>query len=203
LEIVRKNRIRRLVSELNKQRRLQSRKIDILCNDFVSSHKNFLKQLQTMNLQIELYESLIGETNIDHVLDAAASAIQNLTGGLNTAIWLNSGFETHLYDEESFTAEQTDLVESCFTNSIAERIYNSRRCVELDELFEIGLPESQILSKLSAAAIPFCDSPGFVFVYREAASPISKAQLSDIALLIPGISKAVKACQKMPQAIVK
>jgi hypothetical protein len=202
LEIVRRNRIRRLVSELNKQRRIQSRKIDLLCNDFVNSHKNFLTQLQIMNLQIELYESLLCQTNIDHVLDKAASTIQNLTE-LNTTIWLSGGFETHLYDEESFTREQTDLIESCFNNSLAERIYNSRRCIELDELFEMGLPESQVLSKLSAAAIPFCDCNGFVFVYREAAKPITPAQLSNIALFIPGISKVLAACQKMPQPATK
>ncbi|MDO8302023.1 MAG: hypothetical protein Q7T18_02165, partial [Sedimentisphaerales bacterium] len=60
MEIVRRKRIRRIVSELNKRRRVQSRKIDILCNDIIGSQRNFLNQLKAMSAQIGLYESLIG-----------------------------------------------------------------------------------------------------------------------------------------------
>ena len=156
-----------------------------------------------MVLQIELYESLIGENNIDRVLDTAAAAIQKLTGGANTAIWLSSGFETHLYDEESFTLEQTDIIEGCFNCELSEKIYNSRRCIELDELFEMGLPESEILAKLSGAAIPLFDCNCFIFVYRDAAHPVEPKLLNDISLLIPGLSKAVKACRKSAQSAAK
>jgi hypothetical protein len=205
LEIARRNRIRKVVSELNKARRIQSRKIDILCNDFVASQKNFLKQLQTMNLQIDLYESLIGEDNVEHVLEAGVEAIEGIVSRVNTAIWLGSGFETHVFDEEGFTSEQTDLIESCFNGELAEKIYKSRRCIELEELFEMGLPESEAIAKLSAAVIPLQDicQQGFILLYREAARPIKPQEISDIAMLIPGLSKAIKACQKAPQHVEK
>ena len=205
MEIARKNRIRRVVSELNKRRRLQSRKIDILCNDIVASQRNFLNQLKIMSLQIGLYESLIGEFGIEHVLDEAIGAIEALAGGANIAIWLGSGFEAHVFDEQEFTSEQTDLIESCFTSEMADRIYKSRRCMELDELSEIGLPEAEILTQLSAAIVPLQDScqQGFILIYRAASRPIRPQEIDTIALLVPGLSKAVRACYKAPQPAEK
>jgi hypothetical protein len=201
LEIARKNRIRRIVSELNKQRRLQSRKIDILCNDIVKSQRAFLNQLKIMSLQIELYESLIGEHGLEHVLDEAANAIGTLVGGANIAIWLGSSFESHVFDEQEFTSEQTDLIESCFTSEIADKIYKSRRCMEIDELSEIGLPQAEILTKLSAAVIPLQDicQQGFVLIYRTSDRPIKPQEMDDVAVLVPGLSKAVRVCYKTPQ----
>jgi len=201
LEITRKNRIRRIVSAINKQRRLQSRKIDILCNDMIASQRNFLNQLKIMSLQIGLYESLIGEPGLEHVLDEAIDAIEVLAGGSNVAIWLGSGFESHVFDEQEFTSEQTDLIESCFTAEMADRIYNSRRCMELDELSEIGLPDAQILTQLSAAVVPLQDicQQGFILVYRAAARPIKPHEIDNIALLVPGLSKAVRTCCKATQ----
>jgi hypothetical protein len=205
LEIARKNRIRRVVSELNKQRRLQSRKIDILCNDIVASQRNFLNQLKIMNLQIGLYESLIGEHGIEHVLDEAADTIETLVGGANIAIWLANGFESHVFDEQEFTSEQTDLIESCFNGELADKIYKSHRCMELEELSEIGLPEAEILTQLSAAVIPLQDScqQGFILIYRAAARPITPQEIDTVALLIPGLSKAVRACYKALQPAKK
>jgi hypothetical protein len=158
-----------------------------------------------MSLQIELYESIIGESNVEHVLEAAVDAIENIVSRMNTAVWLGSGFETHVFDEEEFTSEQTDLIESCFTNEIAERIYKSRRCMELEELFEIGLPESEIFSKLNAAVVPLqnINQQGFILIYRPALRPITPQEIADVAQLIPGLSKAVRACQKAHQTAAK
>jgi hypothetical protein len=198
---MRRNRIRRLVSALNKQRRIQARKIDILCNDFISAQKNFLKQLQIMSLQVELYESIIGESNMEHIIEVAADAMQNIVSCVNTAIWIGSGFKTHVFDDERFTSEQTALIESCFNAEIAEKIYKSRRCIELEELFEMGLPESEVLSKLSATVIPLQDieQQGFILLYRETSQPITPQEISDIATLVPGVSKALRTCQKAHQ----
>lgn len=158
-----------------------------------------------MSLQIGLYESLIGEHGLEHVLDETISIIETLAGRANIAIWLESGFESHVFDEQEFTSEQTDLIESCFTIEMAERIYKSRRCMELEELSEIGLPEAEILAKLSAAVVPLQDicQQGFILIYRAAARPIKPQEISDVALLVPGLSKAVRACYKALQPAEK
>ena len=158
-----------------------------------------------MSLQIGLYESLIGEHGLEHVLDEAIGAVETLVGGANIAIWLGNGFEAHVFDEQEFTSEQTDLIESCFTSEMADKIYKSHRCMELDELSEIGLPEAQILTQLSAAIVPLQDTSqqGFILIYRSAARPITPQEIDTIALLVPGLSKAVRACCKIPQPAEK
>jgi hypothetical protein len=201
LEIVRRNRIRRVVSELNKIRRIQRCKIDILCNDIIGSQRNFLNQLKAMSLQIELYESLIGNADIESIFNDFIDTVQNLIGGISIAIWIGNSFETHAFYEQEYTSEQTDLIESCFNSEIADRIYKSRRCIELEELFEIGLPESDVFSKLSVAVIPLQDicHQGFILIYRSANLPIRLQEINDIAVLVPGLSRAIRSRQKATQ----
>jgi hypothetical protein len=198
-------RIRRLVSELNKQRRLQGRKIDILCNDIIASQKNFLNQLKKMNLQIELYESLIGTSDLASILNDFVDTIQNLSNDANIAIWLQDGFAAHVFDEQEVTDEMTEQIERCFSVELAEKIYRSRRCMELEGLFEIGLPQSQILSNLSAVAIPLQNlcQQGFILLYRDAATPVTRHEIGDVSMLVPGFSRAIKACQKASQLVEK
>jgi hypothetical protein len=198
LEIVRRNRIRRVVSELNKRRRIQARKIDILCNDIIASQRNFLNKLKIMSLQIEFYEALILTSDLESVLDCAADTIEALTGGANIAVWIGGSFSCHIFDEQELTSEQADLIESCFTREIANEIYKSCRCMKLEELFEIGLPESDIFSKLSVTAIPLQDiyQKGFILIYHTATRPITPQEIGHVATLVPGLSRAIKACQK-------
>lgn len=193
------------MSELNKQRRLQSRKIDILCNDIIASQKNFLNQLKTMSLQIELYESLIGTSDLESILNDFVDTIQTLSGNANIAIWLQNDFVAHVFDDQEVTDENPDLIERCFSVELAEKIYKSRRCMDLEELFEIGLPESKILSNLSAAVIPLQNicRQGFILLYRDAATPMTQHEISDISMLVPGLSRAIKACQKTSQPVLK
>jgi hypothetical protein len=77
--------------------------------------------------------------------------------------------------------------------------------MELEELFEIGLPQSQILSKLSAAVIPLQNlcQQGFILLYRDTATPITQHEISDVSMLVPGLSRAIKACQKAAQPVLK
>ncbi|MDO8301758.1 MAG: hypothetical protein Q7T18_00800, partial [Sedimentisphaerales bacterium] len=135
------------------------------------------------------------------IFEEAANTIQDITDDANIAIWLGNAFCTHVFYEKEVTNEQTDLIESCFNSEIADRIYKSHRCMELEELLEIGLPESEIFSKLSVAVIPLqnmCPN-GFILIYRLASRPITEREINDIAMLVPGISKAIKACKKIHQ----
>ena len=158
-----------------------------------------------MNLQLELYESLIGESSVEHVIEDAIDSLAKVTGNASIAVWVGSGFEAHVFNEQEFTSEQTDLIESCFNEDIAERIYKSRRCIELEELFEMGLAESAVFGTLAAAAIPLQDifQQGFILIYRSASRPITAQELNDISAFIPGLSKAVRACQKAQQTAAK
>jgi hypothetical protein len=101
--------------------------------------------------------------------------------------------------------EKTELIEHCFSVELAEKIYKSRRCMDLEELFEAGLPESKIFTDLSAAAIPLQNlcHQGFILLYRDAATPITQHEIDNISMLVPGISRAIKAYQKTAQPALK
>ncbi|GAH10763.1 unnamed protein product, partial [marine sediment metagenome] len=43
MDYKRYKRLRLLVSKVNKQRKKQAQKIDILCNDFIAAQKDFIK----------------------------------------------------------------------------------------------------------------------------------------------------------------
>jgi hypothetical protein len=146
-----------------------------------------------MILQTELYKSLIGETCIERVLESAIDTINIISKETNIAVWLDSGFKIHVFDKQGFTHEHADLIESCFNVELAKKIYKSRRCIELDELFEIGLPESETMTKLTAAVFSLqdIDQQGFILIYREIAHPIEAQDVHAVAAIIPALSKAI------------
>ena len=49
----RNKRVRSLVRKLNKVRKDQTKQIDILCNDMVSAHGDFVKQLKELTFAVK------------------------------------------------------------------------------------------------------------------------------------------------------
>jgi len=70
-------RLRLLISKLNKERRKQAQKIDILCNDFISAHRDFIKRLNTINFTANFYEAIVGTTGLSGLLYAAGKLIKD------------------------------------------------------------------------------------------------------------------------------
>jgi hypothetical protein len=73
----RQKRLRLLLSKLNKERKKQSKKIDIICNDLISAHRDFIKRLNTISFATNFYESLIGITELNKLLYTASELIKN------------------------------------------------------------------------------------------------------------------------------
>ena len=55
----RHRRLRLLIKKLNKDRKKQNQKIDILCNDFIGAQRNFIKRLGIINFVANFYESIL------------------------------------------------------------------------------------------------------------------------------------------------
>ena len=70
-------RLRLLIGELNKERKRQAKKIDILCNDFISAHRDFIKRLNTINFTANFYEAIVGTTDLSGLLYTAGKLIKD------------------------------------------------------------------------------------------------------------------------------
>jgi len=73
----RHRRLRLLVRKLNKERKKQAQKIDILCNDFISAQGDFIKRLNTINFTANFYEAILGTTDLSSLLYTAGKLIKD------------------------------------------------------------------------------------------------------------------------------
>ncbi|MHC4215473.1 MAG: hypothetical protein ACYSWP_19095, partial [Planctomycetota bacterium] len=60
------------IRKLKRARDEQAGKIDILCNDIVSAHGDFVRQLDNLGFGVKFYESLLGESDTSGILGTAA-----------------------------------------------------------------------------------------------------------------------------------
>lgn len=89
----RHRRLRLLIGKLNKERRKQAQKIDILCNDFVSAHRDFIERLNTINFTANFYEAIVGTTDLRSLLYTAGKLIKDEIPESNVAFFvLGSSF---------------------------------------------------------------------------------------------------------------
>ena len=61
-------RLRQLIARLNKERKTRAKQIDILCNDFVTAQKDFIKSLKANSFAADFYESIAGLTDLNELL---------------------------------------------------------------------------------------------------------------------------------------
>ena len=189
-------RLKKLAHDLNQVRHEQAKKIDILCNDMVSAHADFIKQLQTLTFGISFYESIIGHADLGSLLDAATELICQTVRDANVAVFLleTGSFELHMADDHPIDFD-ADQIESCFTPDIVHNISRANRICSLDDLYEIGLQGNiSMLSKLSIAAIPigrYSSPAGFILIYRGAENKLTAEELQKVNAVTPGLCSAI------------
>ncbi len=79
----RHRRVRLLIKNLNKKRKKQAEKIDILCNDFIAAQRDFIKSLKTISFIANFYESIIGITDLNSLLYTAVKLIKEENADTN------------------------------------------------------------------------------------------------------------------------
>jgi len=72
----RHKRLRLLIGKLNKERKKQAKKIDILCKDFIAAQRDFIKRLNTISFTADFYESIIGTGDLNMLLYTASTLIK-------------------------------------------------------------------------------------------------------------------------------
>lgn len=198
--------MRQLFKKLNAERKKQAQKTDVLCNDFVAAHRDFIKTLHALSFAANFYESISGEIELANLLDTAGQAIKEQINNANVVFflkWQNS-FKLHMFENNPISLEKQDL-ENCFTAELVNHICRANKQCGLEELLEMGMQANPVLLKdVCVFTVPlgqFGSSLGFILIYCPSQNKISTENLSRIVSVVPGLSKAIATCQTLLQIV--
>jgi len=193
----RHRRLRLLISKLNKERKRQAKKIDMLCNDLIAAQRDFIRRLSTISFAADFYKSILGETHLDRLLSIARKLIKDEFTDANVTFFLRNGFPQS-GDERPATSDEQLTLENYFTAELVDAICKSNKICTLDEMFAMGLQGNLTeLNKISAAAVPLSQlglSIGFILIYRSAENKLTADELNKISSVTSGLSRAMQSC---------
>jgi len=197
----RHRRLRLLISELNKERKKQAKKIDILCNDLIAAQRGFIKRLDTIGFTANFYKAIVGMTDLSTLIFTAGKLIKDETPNSNVAFFLRQAdsFELHMFEsDQPITLEKRHL-ENCFTAELVNNICESNKICTVDDMFAMGLQgKLTVLNKISAVTIPLGQlgsSLGFMLIYRSSQNKLTADELKNITAITPGLSRAIQSCR--------
>jgi hypothetical protein len=204
----RHKRLRLLVSKLNKERKKQAQKTDMLCNDLIAAQRDFIKRLNAISFAADFYKSIIGITDLDKLLFTAKKLIKDELADAETSFFLrnanssapSAGLENTLENDKPIASAKKCL-EDYFTTEVIENICKSNKICTLDEMFTMGLQGNLVkLSKISAFAVPLSQlglSLGFILIYRSSGKNLSTEELNKISAITCGLARAIQSCQAL------
>lgn len=199
-------RLRVLIHKVNKQRKKQAQKIDILCNDLIAAQKDFIKRLDTISFTANFYGSIVGTGDLNELLYTTGKLIQEEIADSNVAFFLRQteGFKLHIFESNGETGEQQHI-ENFFTAELVDNICKSNKLCTLNSLFAMGL-EGNLgqLNKISAVTIPLShlgSSLGFILIYRSVQNKLTESELNNVCAVTPGLSQAIASCQALCHSV--
>jgi len=196
-------RLRRLTKQLNKERKQQAKKTDILCNDFIAAQKGFIKKLNIISFTASFYESIIGTTDLNNLLYTVVRLIKDQVDDANVTFFLRQAenFELHIFENAKPITLEKQHLENCFTPELMDNICESNKVCSLDDMFAMGLQGNLVgLNKISAVTVPLGrpgSSLGFILVYRPSETEVTADELKGISAVISGLSRAIQSCQEL------
>jgi hypothetical protein len=201
----RHRRLRLLLKKLNKERKKQSRQIDILCNDLIGAQRNFIKRLNTISFIASFCESIIGTTDLNNLLCAAVRIIKAETSDANVIFFLRQGddFQLHVFESPTFApggtiALERQHLEACFNRELMDNICKSNKVCTLDEMFALGLQGNPIgLARLSVVSLPLSLpglSLGFMLLARPSENKLTADEIERVTSTSYALSRAIAGC---------
>jgi hypothetical protein len=211
----RNNRLRLLVSRLNKERKKQARQIDILCNDLLAAQKQFIRELKVISFCADFYESILGLTDLNELLACAAGLIKEHISDATAAFFLltnsaseefqNNNFEMHIFESDQPIDLENKRIENFFTADLIDSIAQSSRPCTIEDMLALGLVANPLhLEKVSAVGLPLnhhgC-ALGFVLLYRASENPFSREELKSLEQISPGLSRAIASSRILANSL--
>jgi len=197
----RHKRLRLLIGKLNKERKRQAKKIDILCNDLIAAQRDFIKRLNTISFTADFCESIIGRGDLNMLLYTASTLIKEKIANANVSFFLRQAesFELHMFKSDQPIAFEKQRMENWFSAEVMDNICKSNRLCTVDDMFAMGLQGNLTrLNKISAVTIPlglFGSSLGFILIYRTSKNKLTADEINDIRAVTCGLSRAIASCQ--------
>jgi len=201
MDHTRQEKMRLLISKLNKERKKQAKKIDILCNDLIAAQRDFIEKLKTISFTANFYEAIVGTTDLSSLFYTAGKLIKEEIPDANIAFFLRQedNFELHLFESDRPITLEKQRPENCFTSEWVDNICKLNKICTLDDMFAMGLQGNLIgLNKISAVTIPlglFGPSLGFILIYRSSQNKLTPDELNNISAVTRGLSRAIQARQ--------
>lgn len=197
----RNKRLRLLLHKLNKQRKQQAGKIDILCNDLISAQRAFIQRLYTIGFAAEFYKSLLGSPDLNHLLARADRLIRQELPGAGVAFYLrqSEGCELHSFmGDEVFACEQAGPQEH-LTAELIEGVCKSNKICSFAEISSFD-PAARLagLRRFSIATLPLSDmgrSLGFMLLWRPSPLAVTSAEIGRIEPVMCGLSQAIRGAR--------
>jgi hypothetical protein len=197
----RHRRLRLLIKKLNKKRKKQAKKIDILCKDFIAAQRDFIKSLKTISFVANFYESIIGLTDLNSLLYTAVKLIkeENIEANVTFFLRQSENFELYMFESEQPISLENQHLENYFTPELMANICKSNKVCILDDMFEMGLQGNLTgLNKISGVTIPLGlhgSSLGFILIYRSSENKLTAEEISNISAVNCGLCSAIQSCQ--------
>ena len=201
MDHTRQEKLRLLISKLNKERKKQAKKIDILCNDLIAAQRDFIEKLKTISFTANFYEAIVGTTDLSSLFYTAGKLIKEEIPDANIAFFLRQqdNFELHLFESDHPIALEKQRPENCFTSEWVDNICKLNKICTLDDMFAMGLQGNLVgLNKISAVTIPlglFGPSLGFILIYRSSQNKLTPDELNNISAVTRGLSRAIQSCR--------
>jgi hypothetical protein len=197
----RQKRLRLLVRKLNRQRKQQASKIDILCNNLISAQRAFLNRLHGISFTAQFYKSLLGVADLNELLARAGRQIQQELPGAGVSFFLRQadGCVPHTVASDEARLPNEPRPEDCFHADLVVSICKSNRSCSLDDMFSMGLDGSRPgLSRFSMVTLPLHDlgrSLGFILLYRRLPRTLTAEEVHTLSPVICGLSQAIHAAR--------
>jgi hypothetical protein len=203
-----------LLKKLNKDRKKQAKKTDILCNDLIGAQRGFIRKLKTISFSAGFYESIIGITDLNNLMYTAVKLIEAESPGAEVAFFLrqSESFETHVFEKSPPASLDKERIESWFTAESMECACKANRICTLDEIFEMdasgalstgphGNPTG--LHGTAAVTIPLGllgASLGFMLICRSPEDKLKSDEIQNISGIVSGLSQGIACCRPRSRA---
>ena len=196
----RHRRLRLLIKALNKKRKKQAKKIDILCNDFIGAQRDFIKSLKTISFVANFYESIIGIMELNSLLYNVVKLIKEENTETNVTFFLrqSNNFELYMFESEQPISLEKQHIEHSFTAELMDNICKSNKICTLDDMFSMGLQGNLTgLNNISGVTIPLGQhgsSLGFILIFRSSDNKLCAEEINNISSITCGLSRAIQCC---------
>jgi hypothetical protein len=196
----RERKLRLLLKKAKMLRKEQAKKIDVLCKDFVSAHREFIAGLSAVSFTADFYEAIVGISELDEVLCKAAGMLSEQIPGVNIVFFLRQGggCQMHVFEGEQPADMDQKRIENCISGELVDAVSTSNRICTLEDMFALGMQANpKYLERLSAYAAPLVSHGcgiGFVLLYRSSHQPLKESQLQRVVQIKTGLARAIAAC---------